>query len=102
MATDCEDEVYGKLKVSMKKLSNHGDIIERRLEVTEADDKSDGREKIVTILQLTSWSLDDIPHPSAILSLVDLLSKTQRSCPSKHTIIMCRSSYYNYTLSLIS
>ena len=88
---DCEDEVYGKLKVSMKKVYNHGDIIERRLEVTEVDDKNNEKQKIVNILQLTSWPLDEIPHPTAILSLVDLLSKTQRSYPSKHTIIMCRS-----------
>ena len=81
------EEVYGKLSVTLKRLGCHGDIMERRLEVVEVG----GQEtRVVTLLQLTSWPPEEVPHPSAILSLVDLLSKAQRSSPSKHTVIMCR------------
>ena len=85
---DGAEEVYGKLTVTLKRLSSYGDITERRLEVAESEGTSPHR--IVTLLQLSSWPLEEVPHPSAILSLVDLLSKAQRSSPSRHTIVMCR------------
>ena len=85
---DGAEEVYGKLTVTLKRLSSYGDIIERRLEVADSEGTSPHR--IVTLLQLSSWPLEEVPHPSAILSLVDLLSKAQRSSPSRHTIVMCR------------
>ena len=81
-------EVYGKLTVTLKRLSGHGDITERRLEVVESEGTSPHR--IVTLLQLSSWPLEEVPRPSAILSLVDLLSKAQRTSPSRHIIVMCR------------
>ena len=84
------EEVYGKLKVVLKRLNSHGDIMEWRLEVGEAEGKDTSPHRRVTLLQLTSWSLQELPHPSSILSLVDMLSRAQRSSPSKHTIIMCR------------
>ena len=84
------EEVYGKLKVALKRLNSHGDIIEWRLEVGEAEGRDTSPHRRVTLLQLTSWSLQELPHPSSILSLVDMLSGAQRSSPSKHTIIMCR------------
>ena len=46
---------------------------------------------MVTLLQLSSWSPGELPHPTSILSLVELLSKTQRNSPSRHTTIICRS-----------
>ena len=87
---DGAEEVYGKLTVTLKRLSGYGDITERRLEVAESEGTSSHR--IVTLLQLSSWPLEEVPHPSAILSLVDLLSKAQRTSPSRHIIVMCRYS----------
>ena len=81
-------EVYGKRIVTLKRASGYGDITERRLEVAESEGTSAHR--IVTLLQLSSWPLEEVPHPSAILSLVDLLSKAQRASSSRHTIVMCR------------
>ena len=85
------EELYGKVKVGVKRESFHGDIVERRLEVEE---ESEGRTvavtRTVTLLQLTSWDPGEQPHPTAILSLVDLLNKAQRTCPSRHTVIVCR------------
>ena len=85
---DGAEEVYGKLTITMKRLSSYGDITERRLEVVESEGTSPHR--IVTLLQLSSWPLEEVPHPSAILSLVDLLSIAQRTSPSRHIIVMCR------------
>ena len=87
---DGAEEVYGKLTVTLKRLSDYGDITERKLEVAESEETSAHR--IVTLLQLSSWPLEEVPHPSAILSLVDLLRKAQRTSPSRHTIVMCRYS----------
>ena len=84
------EETYGKLRVSLKGCTSHGDITERKLEVKETGDES-GDHRIVSVLQLTSWSPGELPHPSAILSLVNMLSKAQRRSPNKPTIIMCRS-----------
>ena len=81
--------MYGKLRVTLKSLSIHGDITDRRLVVTEVEGKSPSS-RLVTLLQLSSWPPGELPHPTAILSLIDLLSKALRSCPSKHTIVMCR------------
>ena len=95
---DGAEEVYGKLTVTLKRLSSYGDITERRLEVTESEGTS--AHKIVTLLQLSSWPLEEVPRPSAILSLIDLLSKAQRTSPSRHIIVMCRYNIrqYNYIL----
>ena len=87
---DGVEEVYGKLAVSVRRVSSYGDITERRLEVEERGGKETHR--VVTLLQMIGWSPQELPHPSAMLALVDLLSKAQRSSPSKHTIIMCRSA----------
>ena len=73
-----------------KRVGYHGDITERILEVEETEGKG-GVQRSVTLLQLSSWSPRELPHPTSILALVDLLSKAERSTPSKHTVIMCRS-----------
>lgn len=80
-------EVYGKVTVTVKRLSCHGDIIARRLGVVEG---TGSVQRVVTLLQLSSWPPQEVPHPSDVLELVDLLGKAQRSSPSRHTVIMCK------------
>ena len=113
---------YGTIRVRLKRVSNRdnthisqdnskwillqpqeiirGDITERRLEVEEEEGKKGGGVRSVTLLQLTSWAAGDLPLPTAVLSLVELLSKTQRSHPSRHTTVICRSAllplYFEY------
>ena len=87
---DGAEEVYGKLTVTLKRQSSYSDITERNLEVTENEGKGSTSQRMVTLLQLTSWPIDELPHPSSILALIDLLSKAQRSSPSRHTVITCR------------
>ena len=91
-----EEKMYGKLRVVGKRESVHGDITERRIEVGDVEGHG-GTQRVVTLLQLNSWPLRELPHPTAILSLVELLSKAQRSSPSRHTVVMCR---YIHTLSV--
>ena len=87
---DGAEETHGKLTVTLKRQSFYGDITEWKLEVTENEGKVSTSQRMVTLLQLTSWPIDELPHPSSILALIDLLSKAQRSGPSRHTVIMCR------------
>ena len=87
---DGAEEVYGKLTVTLKRQSVYGDINEWRLEVTDKEEKMSISQRMVTLLQLTNWSMDELPHPSSILSLIDLLGKAQRSSLSRHTVILCR------------
>ena len=84
-----KEACYGKLRVCVKRVGYHGDITEKMLEVEETEGRG-GIQRSVTLLQLSSWSPRELPHPTSILALVDLLSKAQRSTPSKHTVIMCR------------
>ena len=91
-------EVHGKLAVSVRRVNSHGDITERRLEVQERVEKESHR--VVTLLQMRGWPPQELPHPSAMLSLVDFLSKAQRRSPSKHTIIMCRSACHVLLLDI--
>ena len=85
-----EEEVYGNLRVCLKKLKCRGDITERKLKVKMEGEKSE-EERSVTLLQLSGWSQGEMPHPPVMLSLVDMLSTAQRNSSSRHTIIMCRS-----------
>ena len=84
-----KEALYGKLRVHAKRVGFHGDITERMLEVEETEGRG-GVQRSVTLLHLNGWPPRELPHPTSILTLVDLLSKAQRSNPSKHTIIMCR------------
>ena len=87
---DGAEEVYGKLTVTLKRQSFYNDTTEWKLKMTEIKEKMLTSQRMVTLLQLTSWPIDKLPHPSSILSLIDLLGKAQRSNPSRHTVIMCR------------
>ena len=93
------DHVYGKLTVHLKRVKCRGDITERRLEVTKTGEK-DGEGRSVTLLQLSGWSQGVMPHPPVMLSLVDMLNKSQRSSSSRHTIIMCRSCGVPYLVTV--
>ena len=81
--------VCGRLSVRLLKVKGHGDIMERKLEVKEHKSISTN---ILTVkmMQLTSWPLEGFPHPSAIISLINKLTKTLMSASSKQTVIMCR------------
>ena len=92
-----EEEVYGNLRVCLKKLKCRGDITERKLKVKMEGEKSE-EERSVTLLQLSGWSQGEMPHPPVMLSLVDMLSTAQRNSSSRHTIIMCRSHCSESTL----
>ena len=48
------------------------------------------RPHMVHLLQLTSWPLQGLPHPTAILSLIEQLTSTQMKCGNRRTVIMCR------------
>ena len=115
-----EVKVYGTIRVRLKRVSNRdnthisqdntqhsknswillqpqeffrGNITERRLEVEEEEGKRGGGvRRRVTLLQMTSWAPGNLPHPTAVLSLVELLSKTQRSQPTRHATVICRSA----------
>jgi hypothetical protein len=89
--------VYGKLRVGVKRVSHHGDIIERKLEVEDPEGRG-GVQKTVSLMQLSSWPPGELPHPTAILSLVDLLTKAQRGSPGRHTVVMCRSAALAFSL----
>ena len=67
----------------------------------EEGKRGGGVRRRVTLLQLTSWAAGDLPLPTAVLSLVELLSKTQRSHPSRHTTVICRSALLLFTLSIV-
>ncbi|CAI8006035.1 Phosphatidylinositol phosphatase PTPRQ, partial [Geodia barretti] len=81
-----EEKVYGNIRVWLMKESVHRDITERRLEI---EGGIGGVTRMVTLLQLTSWPPGHLPLPKSILSLVELLSKAQRSCSSRHTTVIC-------------
>ena len=81
--------VHGKLSVKLVSVKTHGDIVTRKLEMVEGAARLN-RPHMVHLLQLTSWPLQDLPHPTAILSLIDQLTSTQMRCGNRRTVIMCR------------
>ena len=70
--------VCGRLRVRLLKVSAMGDIVEREFGIT-AQHFTD------TLIQLTSWQLQGLPHPSAIMTLVIKLNNALM------TVVMCRS-----------
>ncbi|CAI8039702.1 Receptor-type tyrosine-protein phosphatase S, partial [Geodia barretti] len=84
-----ESVVHGKLSVKLVSVKTHGDIVTRKLEMVEGAARLN-RPHMVHLLQLTSWPLQGLPHPMAILSLIDQLTSTQMRCGNRRTVIMCR------------
>ena len=70
-------------------VKTHGDVVSRKLEMVEGA-AGLNRPQTVTVLQLTSWPLEGLPHPTAILSLIEQLTSTQMRCGNRRTVIMCR------------
>ena len=64
-------------------------------------EEREGRKRMVTLLQLSSWSPGELPHPTFILSLVELLSKTQRNKSQQtyhHHLQVCCLYHITYLL----
>ena len=87
-----EGVVYGRLRVTLQRATSHGDCVLRRMQLAEDKPKPKMASQPLTVtqVQLTSWPVQGLPHPSAVLSLVDHLSQAQRSSSSKPTVVMCR------------
>ena len=83
-----EEMVCGRLRVRLLKVSAMGDIVERKFGIT-AQHFTDTL--VVKMIQLTSWQLQGLPHPSAIMALVVKLNNALMSSSSKQTVVMCRS-----------
>ena len=81
--------VSGSLKVKLVKVRGHGDIVERRMEVTTIDCISTDI-LMVRMIQLTSWPLQGLPHPSAIMTLIERLTNVLMRASSKQTVIVCK------------
>jgi len=86
--------VYGKLRVKLQLVTSHGDIVVRKMEVVEDTPQPWEAKPVnslsVTLIQLTSWPEQELPHPTAILSLIDHLTNAQMSSSTKRTVVMCR------------
>ena len=82
-----EEMVCGRLRVRLVKVDSMGDIVERKFAVT-AQHFTDTF--IVKMIQLTSWPLQGLPHPSAIAALVVKLNNALMSSSSKQAVVMCR------------
>ena len=94
-----EVEVYGRLRVKLGLLNSHGDIAVRKMEVTTVvEDKSwqavhvemPANSLVVTMIQLTSWPEQGLPHPTSITSLADHLTNAQMRSSTKQTVVMCK------------
>ena len=83
-----EEMVCGRLRVRLLKVSAMGDIVERKFGII-AQHFTDTL--VVKMIQLTSWQLQGLPHPSAIMALVVKLNNALMSSSSKQTVVMCRS-----------
>ena len=87
--------VYGMLSVRLKQVNCHGDIVERKMEVTiiveETPQQSTSTNALkITMIQLISWPQQELPHPSSIISVIDYLTVAQMRSSSKQTVVMCR------------
>ena len=76
-----EEMVCGRLRVRLVKVRGHSDIVERNMEIKESQFISNILS--VKLMQLISWPLQGLPHPSAIVSLVYRLTNTLMSLSSK-------------------
>ena len=89
-----EEIVWGGLKVGLKQVYTHEDIVVREVEVNPVDRTAHQSESkstlIVTVIQLISWPQQGLPHPSSITSVIDHLIAAQMRSSSKQTVVMCR------------
>ena len=85
--------VWGRLVVKLGRIDSHGDIVTRKMEVTCVDTATDKSTNtlIVTMIQLISWPQQGLPHPTAITSLTNKITKILMRCCSKQIVVMCRS-----------
>ena len=85
---------YGKLRVKLQLVTSQGDIVVRKMEVVEDTPRPEQAKPVkalsVTLMQLTSWPEQELPHPTAILSLIGHLTNAQMSSSTKRTVVMCR------------
>ena len=82
--------VCGRLRVRLRLVNSHGNIVVRKMEVTTVE-KTPTNALIVTMIQLISWPQQGLPHPSSITSVIDHLTVAQMRSSSKQTVVMCRS-----------
>ena len=83
--------VYGWLRVRLELTNSHGDVEERKLEVTNMDDMSNSTEPlIITMLHMSGWTLNTLPHAASIITLHDQLICGQMRASSQLTTVMCR------------
>ena len=91
--------MYGRFRVKLSLLNCHGDIAVRKMEVTTVvEDKSwqavhvemPVNSLVVTMIQLTSWPEEGLPHPTSITSLADHLTNSQMRSSTKQTVVMCK------------
>ena len=81
--------MHGKLTVKLLSVKYYGDIIIRKLEVVEGAVQL-SKQHIVTVLQLMSWPMKGLPHPTAVISLIDHLTNAQMRSSTRRTVVMCR------------
>ena len=87
--------VCGRLRLRLEKVNGHGDVEERKIEVTASDEKDSASNKLmITMIHLISWPQQGLPHPSAIISVYDRLTKAQMKSSSQLTVVMCRLDTY--------
>ena len=95
--------VCGRLTVRLVKVRGHGDIVERKMKVS---DISNSTTLIVNALQLISWPKGGLPHTQSIISLMQMLTGVLMKSSFKKSVIMCRLiktflpfACFSYTLS---
>ena len=92
--------MHGKLTVKLLSVKTDCDIVIRKLEVVEGAVYL-SRPHRVTVLQLTSWPVKGLPHPTAVISLIDHLTNTQMRSSTRRTVVICRSGVKLYEQSRV-
>ena len=101
-----EEMVYGRLTVRLVKVRGHGDIVERKMKVSDMENISNSTTLIVNSLHIISWPKGGLPHTQSIISLMQMLTGVLMKSSSKMSVIMCRLiktflpfACFSYTLS---
>ena len=82
--------VCGRLTVRLVKVRGHGDIVERKMKVSDMENISNSPTLIVNALQLISWPKGGLPHAQSIISLMQMVTGVLMKSLSKKSVIMCR------------